>query len=89
MRADELYKFSDVTLKTVHDELHHRLLDFHLRYNDDMPRRKWMNLDKRRSGLMVDLIDKQMLERRIIRNLERLAGARKLKIDYQLMACAE
>ncbi|GJV91361.1 hypothetical protein Tco_1539174 [Tanacetum coccineum] len=28
MRADELYKFSDGTLKTVRDELHHRLLDF-------------------------------------------------------------
>ncbi|GJY29992.1 hypothetical protein Tco_0405759 [Tanacetum coccineum] len=47
MRADELYKFLDGTLKTVRDELHH-------------------SVDKRRSGLMVDLIDKQMLERRII-----------------------
>ncbi|GJU32332.1 hypothetical protein Tco_1175921 [Tanacetum coccineum] len=28
MRADELYKFSDGILKTVRDELHHRLLDF-------------------------------------------------------------
>ncbi|GJT89259.1 hypothetical protein Tco_1070976 [Tanacetum coccineum] len=28
MRADELYKFSDGTLKTVRDKLHHRLLDF-------------------------------------------------------------
>ncbi|GKE97108.1 hypothetical protein Tco_1581963 [Tanacetum coccineum] len=34
---------------------------------------------------MVDLIDKQMLERRIIRNLERLVGARKLEMDYRLM----
>ncbi|GJV35451.1 hypothetical protein Tco_0716155 [Tanacetum coccineum] len=28
MRDDELYKFSDGTLKTVCDELHHQLLDF-------------------------------------------------------------
>ncbi|GJX07170.1 hypothetical protein Tco_0195102 [Tanacetum coccineum] len=28
MRADELYKFSDGTLKKVHDTLHHRLLNF-------------------------------------------------------------
>nr|GEX06318.1 hypothetical protein [Tanacetum cinerariifolium] len=40
MRADELYKFSDGTLKTVHDELHHRILDFCLGYNEDMSRRK-------------------------------------------------
>nr|GEW46450.1 hypothetical protein [Tanacetum cinerariifolium] len=40
---------------------------------------------KRRSGIMVDLIDKQMLERQILRNLERLVGARELEIDYRLM----
>ncbi|GJW84139.1 hypothetical protein Tco_0157284 [Tanacetum coccineum] len=39
-------------------------------YNDDMPRRKWSGVDKTRMGLMVDLIDKQMLERWIMRNLE-------------------
>ncbi|GKA33188.1 hypothetical protein Tco_0719555 [Tanacetum coccineum] len=55
MRADELYKFSDGTLK------------------------------KRRSGIMVDLIDKQMLKRQILRNLERLVGGRELEIDYRLM----
>ncbi|GJV12959.1 hypothetical protein Tco_1354500 [Tanacetum coccineum] len=40
MRADELYKFSDGTLKKVQDELHHRICDFHLEYNMEMPRRK-------------------------------------------------
>ncbi|GJV57687.1 hypothetical protein Tco_1458692 [Tanacetum coccineum] len=35
--------------------------------------------------IMVDLIDKQMLERRIIRNLERLVGERELEMDYRLM----
>ncbi|GKB58870.1 hypothetical protein Tco_0915056 [Tanacetum coccineum] len=38
-----------------------------------------------RSQLMVELMDKQMRERRIIRNLERLVGARELKMDYKLM----
>nr|GEV66350.1 hypothetical protein [Tanacetum cinerariifolium] len=55
------------------------------RYNKGMPRRKWSATDRRRSGLMVELIDKQMLERRIIRNLERLVRARTLEIDYRLM----
>ncbi|GJT68059.1 hypothetical protein Tco_1019539 [Tanacetum coccineum] len=58
------------TLKTIRDELHHRLLNFLLGYNDDMPRRKWSGVDKRRTGLIVDLIDKQMLERQVMRNLE-------------------
>ncbi|GJS77276.1 hypothetical protein Tco_0727157 [Tanacetum coccineum] len=76
MRADELYKFSNGTLKTVCDELHYRILDFRLGYNKEMSRRKWTAIDKRRSELMVESIDKQMRERRIIRNLERLVGAR-------------
>ncbi|GJW56614.1 hypothetical protein Tco_0103345 [Tanacetum coccineum] len=65
----------DRTLKTVRDELHHRILNFCLGYNKEMSRRKWTAIDKRRSKLMVELIDKQMQERRIIRNLERLVGA--------------
>ncbi|GKE52290.1 hypothetical protein Tco_1487446 [Tanacetum coccineum] len=58
MRANELYKFSDGTLKTVRDELHHKILDFRLGYNNEMSRRKWTAIDKRRSELMVKLIDK-------------------------------
>ncbi|GKB94155.1 hypothetical protein Tco_0980292 [Tanacetum coccineum] len=85
MQADELYKFSDVTLKSVRDELHHRVLDFRLDYNTEMPRRKWTAIDRKRSGLMVDLINKQLREREIIRNLERLVGARELEMDYKLM----
>ncbi|GJX36635.1 hypothetical protein Tco_0248192 [Tanacetum coccineum] len=81
MRADELYKFSDVTLKTVRDELHHRILDFCLGYNKEISRRKWTAIDKRRSELMVELIDKQMWKRKIIQHLERLVGARELEMD--------
>ncbi|GKB61819.1 hypothetical protein Tco_0918005 [Tanacetum coccineum] len=86
-RADrQLYKFKeDGTLKKVRDELHHKILDFRLGYNDEMSRRKWMAMDKKRSELMVELIDKQMRERRIIRNLERLVSARELEMDYKLM----
>ncbi|GJY09397.1 hypothetical protein Tco_0377582 [Tanacetum coccineum] len=85
MRADDLYKFSDGTLKKVRDELHHRILDFHLGYKDKMSRRKWTAIDKKRSKLMVELIDKQMRERQIIKNLEQLVGARELEMDYKLM----
>ncbi|GJY78961.1 hypothetical protein Tco_0484762 [Tanacetum coccineum] len=85
MRADELYKFSNRTLKKVRDKLHHRILDFCLGYNKEISRRKWTTIDKKRSELMVELIDKKMRERRIIRNLERLVGARELEMDYKLM----
>nr|GEX56298.1 retrovirus-related Pol polyprotein from transposon TNT 1-94 [Tanacetum cinerariifolium] len=46
MRDDELYKFSDEILKTVRDELHHRVLDYHLRYNTGMSRKNWTTIDK-------------------------------------------
>nr|GEY94405.1 hypothetical protein [Tanacetum cinerariifolium] len=85
MHADELYKFSDGTLKKVRDEIHHRVLDFHLGYNKEMLRRKQTAIDRKRSQLMVELINKQMCERKIIQNLERLVGARELETDYKLM----
>ncbi|GJW29743.1 hypothetical protein Tco_0046618 [Tanacetum coccineum] len=51
MQADELYKFSDGTLKKVRDELHHRIRDFRLEYNMEIPRRKWTDIDRKRSEL--------------------------------------
>ncbi|GJR05796.1 hypothetical protein Tco_0528780 [Tanacetum coccineum] len=85
MQVDELYKSSDVTLKKVQDEIHHRVLDFDMGYNKDMSRRKWTAIDKKRSKLMVELIDKHMRKRKIIQNLERLVGARELGMDYKVM----
>ncbi|GJZ44851.1 hypothetical protein Tco_0592447 [Tanacetum coccineum] len=85
LRVDELYKFSDGTLKSVRDEIHHRVLDFHLDYNLEMPKRKWTAVDQKRSGLMIELIDKQLREREIFRNLEQLVGAREFEMDYKLM----
>ncbi|GKD44568.1 hypothetical protein Tco_1269213, partial [Tanacetum coccineum] len=48
-------------------------------------KRTFLHAHKRRLGIMVDWIDKHMLERQILRNLERLVGVRKLKMDYKLM----
>ncbi|GJV37739.1 hypothetical protein Tco_1410216 [Tanacetum coccineum] len=70
LRADELYKFSDGTLKSVRDAIHHSVLEFRLDYNPEMPKRKWTAIDRKRYGLMIELIDKQLRERKIIRNLE-------------------
>ncbi|GKE09169.1 hypothetical protein Tco_1412720, partial [Tanacetum coccineum] len=48
LRADELYKFSDGTFKSVRDEIHHRVLEFRLDYNTEMPKRKWTAVDRNR-----------------------------------------
>ncbi|GKC17968.1 hypothetical protein Tco_1014750, partial [Tanacetum coccineum] len=40
LRADELYKFSESTLKSVRNEIHYRVHDFRLDYNTEMPKRK-------------------------------------------------
>ncbi|GJW47215.1 hypothetical protein Tco_0078861 [Tanacetum coccineum] len=83
---DSWFKDKVLLVQTqANDELHHRILNFRLGYNKEMSRRKWSAPDKRRSELMVELIDKKMRERRIIRNLERLVGAWELEMDYTLM----
>ncbi|GJZ36939.1 hypothetical protein Tco_0583130 [Tanacetum coccineum] len=85
MRADEaITKFSrrDTQRKFGRDSSTSTSI-FHFRYNDKMSRRKWMAIDRKRSQLMVELIDKKMRERKIIQNLE--VGARELEMDYKLM----
>ncbi|GJU20187.1 hypothetical protein Tco_1153529 [Tanacetum coccineum] len=85
MRADELYKFCDGTLKSVRDTLHERVQNFRLGYNKGMPRWKWTAKDQNRSRIMVNLIDNQLRERRIMRSLEGLVCARKVETDYTLL----
>nr|GEU33921.1 hypothetical protein [Tanacetum cinerariifolium] len=85
MRVDELYKFFDKTLKFVRETLHYRLLNFKLGYNTNMPRRKWTDKDQNQTKIMANLIDKQLLERQITLNLERLVGGRELETDYRIM----
>nr|GEW95016.1 hypothetical protein [Tanacetum cinerariifolium] len=85
LQTDDSYCMIVRTLNTVRNELHHRILNFRLGYSKVMSRRKWTATDKRMSKLMVELINKQMREKRIIQNLERLVGAQELEIDYKLM----
>ncbi|GJY61389.1 hypothetical protein Tco_0462046 [Tanacetum coccineum] len=57
------------------DELH--------KFSDVMPRRKWSNLDKKRSHIMVKDIDRQLLERRLMRSLEKFFGGREYEDDLR------
>nr|GEU98707.1 zf-CCHC domain-containing protein/UBN2 domain-containing protein [Tanacetum cinerariifolium] len=43
-----------------------------------------VDTDKRQLGIMEELINKQMLERRILKNLKRFVGAKELEINYRM-----
>ncbi|GKE53620.1 hypothetical protein Tco_1488776, partial [Tanacetum coccineum] len=46
---------------------------------DYLPKRRWSSLDKKRSRIMIKAIDKLLLERRLMRRLEKFVGGR----DYE------
>ncbi|GKC33461.1 hypothetical protein Tco_1040755 [Tanacetum coccineum] len=56
-----------------------------LRYSSVMPKRRWSNLDKKRSRIMVKDIDRQFLERRLMRSLEKFVGGREYEEDLRLL----
>ncbi|GJR30092.1 hypothetical protein Tco_1106324 [Tanacetum coccineum] len=86
MRADELYKFSDGTLKVVRDNLDSMLHNFVLGYNNQgMPNRAWSIKDQKRTTSMLKKIDKTLLETRIMQSLESFVGERRVKTDYRLL----
>ncbi|GKC98220.1 hypothetical protein Tco_1168495, partial [Tanacetum coccineum] len=59
MHSDELYKFSDEILTSVRTIL----LDIPLNLRMDyLPKRRWSNLDRQRSRIMIKAIDKLQLE---------------------------
>ncbi|GJR60789.1 hypothetical protein Tco_1502951 [Tanacetum coccineum] len=82
MRSDELYKFSDGTLTYVQYVLHDIASDLRMDY---LPKRRWSNLDRQRSRIMIKAIDKLMLERRLMRSLEKFIGGREYREDFRLL----
>ncbi|GJV02470.1 hypothetical protein Tco_1336039 [Tanacetum coccineum] len=57
IHLNEIHKFCDGTLQSVHKILHKRLLNFKFGYNKAMPLREWTEKDKRCTGFMVNKID--------------------------------
>ncbi|GJZ32318.1 hypothetical protein Tco_0577754 [Tanacetum coccineum] len=82
MRTDELYKFSDGTLMSVRFVLHDIASNLRIDY---LPKRRWSNLDRQRSRIMIKAIDKLMLERRLMRSLEKFVGGREYREDFRLL----
>ncbi|GJU64472.1 hypothetical protein Tco_1246307 [Tanacetum coccineum] len=73
MLADELHKFSDGTLNDVRSALYDIDAGIRMEY---LLKRKWSNLDKKRARVMVQDIDRQLYQRRLMQNLEKFVGGR-------------
>nr|GEW72064.1 hypothetical protein [Tanacetum cinerariifolium] len=82
MRADELHKFSDGTFIDVRSALHNIVAGIRMEYP---PMRKWSNLDKKRARVMVQDIEKQLYQRRLMRNLEKFVGGRVYRNDLRIL----
>ncbi|GKE95908.1 hypothetical protein Tco_1580763, partial [Tanacetum coccineum] len=82
MHLDELYKFCDGTLTSVRTMLHDIAYNLRMEY---LLKRKWSNLDRKRSRIMIKVIDEQLFERRLMRNLEKFIGGREYREDFRLL----
>ncbi|GJZ49389.1 hypothetical protein Tco_0603579 [Tanacetum coccineum] len=82
MRVDELHKFSNGTLNDVRTALHDIASGIRMEY---LPKRKWSGLDKQMARVMIQDIDKQLFQRRLIRNLEKFVGGREYENDLRLL----
>ncbi|GJZ87106.1 hypothetical protein Tco_0658716 [Tanacetum coccineum] len=82
MRTDELYKFSDGTLTSVKSILHDIASNMRMDY---LPKRRLSSLGRKRSRIMIKAIDQQLLERRLLRSLEKFFGGRDYEEDRRLL----
>ncbi|GJX31361.1 hypothetical protein Tco_0241216 [Tanacetum coccineum] len=83
MRADELHKFSDGTLDDVRSTLNDIAKGIRMEY---LPIRRWSNLDKKRARVMVQDIDKQLYQRRLMQNLE---NYKVVKFRYSFLSSSQ
>ncbi|GKE97583.1 hypothetical protein Tco_0020934 [Tanacetum coccineum] len=82
MCIDELHKFSDGTLNDVRYALDDILKRIQMEY---LPQRVWRNIDRERAGAMIQAIDRQLRNRRLLRSLEKFIGGRLYGGDLQLL----
>nr|GFC34524.1 hypothetical protein [Tanacetum cinerariifolium] len=68
MRIDELHKFSDGTLNDVRSALDDTLKRIHMKC---LPQTIWREVDRERTGAMIQAIDRQLRNKRIMRSLEK------------------
>ncbi|GKC14906.1 hypothetical protein Tco_1011688 [Tanacetum coccineum] len=79
---DALYKFCDGTLTSVQKVLHNIASNLRMEY---LLKRRWSKLDRKRSHIMIKVIDQQLFERRLMRNLEKFVSGRAYGEDFRLL----
>ncbi|GJX47100.1 hypothetical protein Tco_0272290 [Tanacetum coccineum] len=83
MRFNEIYKFSDGTLKNIMEALDYKVKEYKVnRLNPSMNTRFWTDKDVERSKEFIHAIERRLKTRRIFRNLECFVGGRVRDIDY-------
>ncbi|GJT44384.1 hypothetical protein Tco_0953099 [Tanacetum coccineum] len=82
MRIDELHKFSDGTLNDVWSALDDTLKRIWMKC---LPQTIWREVYRKRAGAMIQAIDQQLRNRRIIRCLEEFVGGRLYEGYLQLL----
>ncbi|GJR59536.1 hypothetical protein Tco_1501698 [Tanacetum coccineum] len=82
MCSDELYNFYDETLLSVRSVFNDIASNLEMDY---LPKRYWINLEMKRSCIMVKAIDKLLFERRLMHNLEKFVGGRDYGNDLRLL----
>ncbi|GJT30865.1 hypothetical protein Tco_0911140 [Tanacetum coccineum] len=82
MRIDELYKFSDGTLNDVRSALDDILKRIRMEY---MPQTVWRRVNRKRAGAMIQAIDQQLRNKRLLRSLEKFVGGRPYVGDLRLL----
>ncbi|GJZ38676.1 hypothetical protein Tco_0585239 [Tanacetum coccineum] len=76
---------SDGTLVSLCDTLKDMANNLEIGYISVMPRREWSSLDKKRSRIMIKDIDRQLLDKRLMRSLEKFVGGRYYGEDLRLL----
>ncbi|GJU67230.1 hypothetical protein Tco_1253489 [Tanacetum coccineum] len=72
----------DDTLDFVRTSLHDISSGIRMEY---LPKKKWSRLDKRRAQVMIQVIDKQLFQRWLMRNLEKFVCGREYGNDLRLL----
>ncbi|GJZ95875.1 hypothetical protein Tco_0668209 [Tanacetum coccineum] len=65
-----------LVVNLLRDTLDQMLHELHLGYNTTMRRRLWTRLDQQRTRIMIKAINQKLLDRRIMRSLEKFVGGR-------------
>ncbi|GJS66816.1 hypothetical protein Tco_0681380 [Tanacetum coccineum] len=82
IHLDELYKFYDGTLNDVRSVLHDIANNLRMEY---LPKRDCNRIARKRSRIMIKVIDELLFERRLMINLERFVGGREYRNNFRLL----